>query len=62
MKYAAIVASPCPWLTEHGQALKDHGQAWNDITMIKSDQVASRQSGLDRVHHFHVIYDAKMDA
>ena len=44
------------WLIEHGRALKDNGRAWLDIKMTKSDQVVSRRSGLDRVHHFSVIY------
>ena len=51
-----------PRLTEHGRALKDHGLAWIDIKMTKSYQVASRQSGLDCVHHFSVILDAKTGA
>ena len=63
--YTATVASIVHWpplLTEHGRALKDHGRAWIDLKMTNSDQVASRQSGLDRVHHFSVILDAKMGA
>ena len=51
-----------PWLTEHERALKDHGRPWIDIKMAKSDQVASTQIDLDRVHHFSVIWDAKMGA
>ena len=49
-----------PWLSERGRALKDHARAWIDIFKTKSDQVTSRQSGLDCVHHFSVILDAKM--
>ena len=44
-----------PWLNEHGRTLKDHGRAWIEIQMTKSDQSCPGemvQSSRDHVHHF----------
>ena len=51
-----------PWLNEHGRALKDHGRAWIELKMTKSDQSHPGKMVLTVFTTFSVIFYAKLGA
>ena len=51
-----------PWLNEHGRALKDHGRAWSELKLTKSNQSRPDKMVSTLFTTFSVILDAKMGA